>query len=253
MSDLLLQLIIRTQKIIILIHVRKVVYLIILETIISSHKVKKYIFKTISSRKKEKKHIKSRLNNIISRVHNMDCLLKKIKAMYLKYLFIELRNELSKINIHLNKFDQISEVRNLNITHNRDNFIDLTIIHLLLNNSIFKDEDLPAVMNYISSRPSSLLNKKVKHNYQFDFLNSRYFKNLMRDPVKLFPQQGKIKAKLPNKNCSKFPIHSKNIFSRNQEDYDIYKKLLMQIAGGFIFYFQNNPLKFGKKCKLNFL
>jgi hypothetical protein len=39
-----------------------------------------YIFKILKSRKKEKKYLRKKYNNIVSRVHNMDCLLKKIKA-----------------------------------------------------------------------------------------------------------------------------------------------------------------------------
>jgi c-di-AMP phosphodiesterase-like protein len=39
-----------------------------------------YIFNILKSRKKEKKYLRKRYNKIISRVHNMDCLLKKIKA-----------------------------------------------------------------------------------------------------------------------------------------------------------------------------
>lgn len=50
-----------------------------------------------------------------------------------------------------------------------------------------------------------------------------------------------------NKNCEKFPNHSKNIFKNNIENYDRYKKLLLHTACNFLFYFQNNPLKFGKK------
>jgi hypothetical protein len=39
-----------------------------------------YIFNILKSRKKEKKYLRKRYNSVISRVHNMDCLLKKIKA-----------------------------------------------------------------------------------------------------------------------------------------------------------------------------
>lgn len=50
-----------------------------------------------------------------------------------------------------------------------------------------------------------------------------------------------------NKNCEKFPNHSKNIFKSDVENYERYKKLLLHTACNFLFYFQNNPLKFGKK------
>ena len=39
-----------------------------------------YPFSILKSRKKEKKYLRKKYNTIISRVHNMDCLLKKIKA-----------------------------------------------------------------------------------------------------------------------------------------------------------------------------
>ena len=208
----------------------------------------KYIFRTISSRKKEKKSIKMKMNRIISRVHNMDCLLKKIKAKYLKYLYIELRNELDNLNVQLKKFDQCGEVRNLNVSHNRDNFIDLTIFQMLLNNLIIKNEDIPIIMEKASESLKSLLNKKVKCHYHFDFLSSNYFKKWIRDPIKIMRNNSE-RLNIINKNCLKFPNHSKNIFSRNKEDYDIYIKLLMQTSSNFIFYFQNNPLKFGKKAK----
>lgn len=39
-----------------------------------------YVFNILKSRKKEKKYLRKKFNKIISRVHNTDCLLKKIKA-----------------------------------------------------------------------------------------------------------------------------------------------------------------------------
>ncbi len=41
-----------------------------------------YIFSILKSRKKEKKYLRKKFNKVISRVHNMDCLLKKIKAYF---------------------------------------------------------------------------------------------------------------------------------------------------------------------------
>jgi hypothetical protein len=183
-------------------------------------------------------------------VHNMDCLLKKIKAKYLKYLFTELRVEMADLNVELKKFDQCAEVRNLNVAHNRDNFIDLSVIQMLLNNSIIRKEDIDVIVNYASETVTSLLNKKVKYHYQFDFLNSRYFRSWIRDPIKINKLDGKTRPSMINKNCLKFPNHSKNIFCKNKEDYDIYIKLLMQTSCNFVFYFQNNPLKFGKKARV---
>jgi len=194
--------------------------------------------------------IKSRLNKIISRVHNMDCLLKKIKAKYLKYLYILLKDDLTKLNIDMKKFDQCGEVRNLNIAHNRDNFIDLTILQMLLNNSIITNYDVGVAMAYGDEKLISLLNMKVKYQFQFHFLPSKYYKQWIRDPIKI-NQKGNRKSKETNmnKNCLKFPNHSKNIFVNNKEDYAIYINLLMQTSCNFVFYFQNNPLKFGKKVK----
>jgi len=181
----------------------------------------------------------------------MDCLLKKIKAKYLKYLFTQLKMELADLNIELRKFDQCGEVRNLNVSHNRDNFIDLPVIQMLLNNAIIKREDVDIVMNYAGGSPSSVLNKKVKYHFQFEFLSSKYFRQWIKDPIKINKSEGKARSTILNKNCVKFPNHSKNIFSRNKEDYAIYIKLLMQTSCNFVFYFQNNPLKFGKKAKTN--
>lgn len=42
-----------------------------------------YPFSILKSRKKEKKYLRKKYNTVISRVHNMDCLLKKIKAYIL--------------------------------------------------------------------------------------------------------------------------------------------------------------------------
>lgn len=39
-----------------------------------------YPFFIVKSRKKDKKILRKKYNTVISRVHNMDCLLKKIKA-----------------------------------------------------------------------------------------------------------------------------------------------------------------------------
>jgi len=180
----------------------------------------------------------------------MDCLMKKIKAKYLKYLYILLKDDLSKLNIEMKKFDQSAEVRNLNVAHNRDNFIDLTIMKMLLNNSIINHSDVGIAMACGDEKLINLLNMKVKYQFQFYFLTSKYYKQWIRDPIKIM-QRGdrKLKENIINKNCLKFPNHSKNIFLNNKEDYAIYIKLLMQTSCNFVFYFQNNPLKFGKKAK----
>jgi hypothetical protein len=159
------------------------------------------------------------------------------------------------VNIDIRKFDQCREVRNLNVPHNRDNFINLTILQVLMNNQVIDFNDLKHINNSTNENLKILINKKIKYHFQFDFMSSKYFKNWLRDPIKIYDKVRKIKfiqnrdkimEKL-NKNCLKFPNHSKNIFQSNQENYEIYKKLLLQTTNNFIFYFQNNPLKFGKK------
>ena len=125
----------------------------------------------------------------------------------------------------------------------------LTILELLLNNSIIKTEDVEKISKYGSESLISLLNKKIKNHYHFDFLSSKYYKQWIKDPIKISNFHQKFNNELSNKNCLKFPNHSKNIFSKNKEDYLIYIKLLVRTSCNFIFYFQNNPLKFGKKIK----
>lgn len=212
-----------------------------------------YPFYTMQSRKKEKKKIRAKINKIVSRVHNTDCLLKKIKAKYLKYLFLTIKEE--STNIDTRKFDQCVEVRNLNIHHNRNNFLNLTIAELLVKNRVMTTSDIKYIEKTSNcSKLNVLLNKKVKFHYQFDFLNSQYYQNWIRDPIKIYQNISvennyKQKKSSQNKNCLKYPNHSKNIFKNNTEHYEIYIKLLIITSCNFIFYFQNNPLKFGKKSK----
>jgi len=209
----------------------------------------KYIFTITRSRKKEKKSVHKKINKIISRVHNMDCLLKKIKAKYLKYLFLILKKELISTNVDLRKFDQCVEVRNLNVPHNRDNFINLSVYQVLLNNKIINMDELTAMMNTNNEKLKILLNMKIKYHFQFEFMKSKYFKNWVNDPIKIYLKETFDSGRKYNKNCMKFPNHSKNIFQSSKENYEIYKKLLLLTSNNFIFYFQNNPLKFGKKMK----
>jgi len=207
-----------------------------------------YPFSTMQSRKKEKKKIRAKINKVVSRVHNTDCLLKKIKAKYLKFLFLTIKEETN--NIDTRKFDQCAEVRNLNIHHNRHNFLNLTVAELLKKNCVLTTEDLSFIENLNNDRLNTLLNKKVKSHYQFDFLRSSYFKAWARDPIKIYQSlrgEGNMKNATSNKNCLKYPKHSKNIFKKNTESYDTYIKLLIITSCNFVFYFQNNPLKFGKK------
>jgi len=204
----------------------------------------KYPFHTMQSRKKDKKKIRNKINKIASRVHNTDCLLKKIKAKYLKYLFLTIKEEAS--NIDTRKFDQCVEVRNLNINHNRHKFLNLTILQLLINNKVLTKEDVSFIEK--NKNLNSLLNKKVKHHYQFNFLQSTYYKEWVKDPIKITTNNTK-NAPVLNKNCLKYEKHSKNIFQNNTDHYQTYIKLLIITSTNFTFYFQNNPQKFGKKGK----
>jgi hypothetical protein len=213
-----------------------------------------YPFYTMQSRKKEKKKIRAKINKIVSRVHNTDCLLKKIKAKYLKYLFLTIKEETT--NIDTRKFDQCVEVRNLNIHHNRNNFLNLTIAELLVKNKVMTVPDIKYIEKQNNLKLIELLRKKVKFHYQFDFLHSEYYQNWIKDPIKIYQNINardhttyKHKKSTQNKNCLKYPNHSKNIFKNNTEHYEIYIKLLIITSCNFIFYFQNNPLKFGKKTK----
>jgi len=204
----------------------------------------------MQSRKKEKKKIRNKINKIVSRVHNTDCLLKKIKAKYLKFLFLTIKEETN--NIDTRKFDQCAEVRNLNIHHNRHNFLNLTIAELLIKNKVMNAADIKYIERLNNTKLNTLLHKKVKFHYQFEFLNSSYYQNWIKDPIKIYQNmstEAKQKKQVQNKNCLKYPNHSKNIFKSNTEHYEIYIKLLIITSCNFIFYFQNNPLKFGKKSK----
>jgi hypothetical protein len=136
------------------------------------------------SRRKDKKKIRTKINKVVSRVHNTDCLLKKIKAKYLKYLFLTIREETS--NIDTRKFDQCAEVRNLNIHHNRNNFLNLTILQLLMNNNVITNTDVNCLNQQENKNLIILLNKKVKHHFQFDFLNSEYYRIWAKDPIKIY-------------------------------------------------------------------
>ena len=213
-----------------------------------------YPFSILKSRKKEKKYLRKKFNTIMSRVHNMDCLLKKIKAKFLKYVFIKVKKAFAYMNINIKKFDQSKEVRNLNVKHNRDNFINLKIVDVLINNNLITKEDSITMLEHANHEVISILNMKIKYFYQFDFLKSNYFKSWLKDPIKL------KNIALNNNNSSSITMvkncinnsktiskHSKTIFKAHPEDYEKYKRLLLHTSCNFIFYFQNNPLKFGKK------
>jgi len=184
-------------------------------------------------------------------VHNMDCLLKKIKAKYLKYLFNLIKDDLSSINIEMKKFDQCAEVRNLNVAHNRDNFIDLTIMQMLLNNNIISNEDVTNILTYGSEKVVTLLNKKksrININLSSSYRNTT--DNGLGTQSRSMNMK-KSKQTLSIKIVWNSLIIPKTSSKKNKEDYEIYIKLLMHTSCNFVFYFQNNPLKFGKKAKDN--
>lgn len=184
---------------------------------------------------------------------------------FLKYVFIKVKNVCLDLNIEIKKFDQSKEVRNLNVKHNRDNFINMKIIDVLVNNELISREESNLILKKSSTEILNILNMKIKNFYQFDFLRSNYFKTWLKDPIKIknvdinYLNQSNNNSSnsnndgnnssgsLNNKNCEKFPNHSKNIFKSHPEDYEKYKRLLLHTSCNFIFYFQNNPLKFGKK------
>ena len=189
----------------------------------------------------------------MSRVYNMNCLLKKIKAKFLKYVFIKVKKAFAYIKINIKKIDQIKEVRNLNIKHNRDNFINLKIVDVLINNNLITKEDSIAMLEHANHEVVSILNMKIKYFYQFNFLKSNYFKEWLKDPIKiknigLNNNSSSITMVKNGINNSKtISKHSKNIFKAHPEDHEKYKRLLLHTYSNFIFYFQNDPLKYGKK------
>lgn len=119
-------------------------------------------------------------------MHNKDCLLKKIKAKYLKFLYSTIQENSKGLKFKYRKFNQIREVRNLNIIHNRDHFIDLTVSDFLINNNIISSKELETIMNSNRSNLIELLQIKIKYHYQFCFLKSSFFKDWIKDPVLIY-------------------------------------------------------------------
>ncbi len=141
----------------------------------------------------------------------MDCLLKKIKAKFLKYVYITVKKNFFNQGINIKKFDQCKEVRNLNVIHNRDNFINLKILDILLSNNIISKNDLLKINDSVDCEFIKILNTKVKLFYQFNFLSSSYFKNWLKDPIKILKRENKIEEKFSN--------HSKSLFKKCPEEY----------------------------------
>ena len=103
----------------------------------------------------------------------------------MKFLFINIKKDLKELRIDIKKFDQCKEVRNLNVSHNRDKFINLTIIEVLLNNKIIDNNEYEVIFCSENESLKEFLLKKVKQLYQFEFLRSNYFRNWLKDPIKI--------------------------------------------------------------------
>ena len=99
----------------------------------------------------------------------MDCLLKKIKVKFLKYVFIKVKRAFAYMNINIKKSDQSKEVRNLNVKHNRDNFINLKIVDVLINNDLITKDESATMLVQANNEVLNILNMKIKNFFQFDF------------------------------------------------------------------------------------
>ncbi len=100
-------------------------------------------------------------------------------------MFTDIKKSLKELNIDLKKFDQCKEVRNLNVPHNRDNFINLTILEVLINNNIIDSQNYFKIYSSDNHTLKEVLNKKIKYVYQFEFLKSNYFRNWLGDPIRI--------------------------------------------------------------------
>jgi hypothetical protein len=89
------------------------------------------------------------------------------------------------LKIDVKKFDQCREVRNLNVPHNRDNFINLSILDVLVNNEIIDPVEVQLIFSSDNHSLKTFLLSKVKYQYQFEFLKSSYFRNWLKDPIKI--------------------------------------------------------------------
>ena len=121
-------------------------------------------------------------NKSVSYKNNFKNLFRK----FLKYLFLNIKHDLKHLKIDIKKFDQCKEVRNLNVPHNRDNFINLTIMDLLINNNIIEFMECQKIFNSNNIKLKDFMSKKIKTLYHFDFLRSSYFRNWLNDPIKIF-------------------------------------------------------------------
>ncbi len=100
-------------------------------------------------------------------------------------MFLNIKNDLKILKVDIKKFDQCKEVRNLNVPHNRDNFINLTIMEVLINNNILNEKDYKTIIQSQNENLKQFLSKKIKNLFQFEFLSSSYFRSWLRDPIKI--------------------------------------------------------------------
>ena len=112
----------------------------------------------------------------------MDSMLKKIKSKYLKYLLYCVKEKTGIIV--KGKFQQSKEVRNLDIFHNRDEFINLTVMEFLRNTEIFDLESSELILGKCDS-DDEFFHCRIKVHYFFDFLQSEYFRKWIIDPVNM--------------------------------------------------------------------
>jgi hypothetical protein len=108
------------------------------------------------------------------------------KRKFLKFLYNGIKDDLKELEIEVRKFDQCKEVRNLNVPYNRDNFINLTVLEVILNNKLITVNDYIIIKNSDKVKLKENLSKKIKDVYQFSFLKSNYFKIWLNDPIKIY-------------------------------------------------------------------
>jgi hypothetical protein len=59
------------------------------------------------------------------------------------------------------------------------------VLDILLNNKIIDQQDVVKIFSSENEDLKCFLNKKIKYLYQFEFLKSAYFRNWIKDPIKI--------------------------------------------------------------------
>ena len=75
---------------------------------------------------------------------------------------MKVKNVCLDLNIEIKKFDQSKEVRNLNVKHNRDNFINVKIVDVLVNNELITKEQSNIMRKKANKEMLTILNMKMK-------------------------------------------------------------------------------------------